>query len=210
LESSFADWFVFRPAPRAPAEAPPRLHELLHEAGKLHGPVERPEPWPADVGAAKDYSGFACADPPPELQLLAAAAPAEWTSIELYVAAGAQAGLEPGCYSYDRRSDALYRFAPSRAGACFRACGLGLGRHEEPGYLVAVSVLPSGLAAPPERAYRLALLRAGGTAERLVARGRSTRVLTAFEDDALNAALGLDGVEEAVVIAVALPATAGA
>jgi SagB-type dehydrogenase family enzyme len=122
--------------------------------------------------------------------------------IELLVVAHRVRELEPGVYRYE---PAARRLAPERSGdlrdALRRACG-GQGK-------AATAALGFAMLADLERtagrdrAYRDQLLEAGALGQRVYlgaeAIGLAARNLAAFNDDALNELLGVDGERRAVV-----------
>ncbi len=124
--------------------------------------------------------------------------------VELLVVAHRVEGLGAGLHRYDSRAHAL---APVRTGdlreALTRTC-LGQEKAGEAGVAIAmVAEVARSAAARGERAYRDLLVEAGAIGERVYlaaeARGLSARNLAAFRDGELNALLGTDGRERAVI-----------
>jgi SagB-type dehydrogenase family enzyme len=124
--------------------------------------------------------------------------------VELLVVAHRVEGLAVGLYRYDSRAHAL---ASLRMGdlreALTRTC-LGQEKAGEAGIAIAmVAEVARSAAARGERAYRDLLVEAGAIGERVYlaaeARRLSARNLAAFRDGELNALLGTDGRERAVI-----------
>jgi SagB-type dehydrogenase family enzyme len=124
--------------------------------------------------------------------------------VELLVVVHRVEGVAAGLYRYDPRAHAL---ATLRTGdlreALTRSC-LGQQKAGEAGAAIAmVAEVDRSAAARGERAYRDLLLEAGAIGERIYlaaeARRLSARNLAAFRDGELNALLGTDGRERAVI-----------
>jgi len=124
--------------------------------------------------------------------------------VELLVVVHRVKDLGAGLYRYDSRAHAL---ATLRTGdlreALTRTC-LGQEKAGLAGVALAmVAELARSAAARGERAYRDLLVEAGAIGERVYlaaeARGLSARNLAAFRDGELNALLGTDGRERAVI-----------
>ena len=124
--------------------------------------------------------------------------------VELYVAVHRVVGLEPGLYRYEAGA---HRLAALRSGDLSeRMVGACL-RQEMAGSAAAGLIMVARIAREAgragERSYRDLLLEAGAVGQRVYLAaeilGLSARNLAAFLDDQLNALLGLDGAQQAVI-----------
>ena len=216
-----------RAAEAEPDEAPPRLPDLRY--GERHALPEAALGGPlADAIAARRtvrrFSGgpVAIADLARLLRLMygvtgksaegspARAAPSAGARypLELYVAALRVEGLARGVWHYAPEAHALERVRPDVDASALQAALL-----DEPAVADAALVLLVGAAFSRtsdkygERGYRLVLLEAGHAAQNALlvatALGWGALPLGGFVDDALNALVMMDGVDENVVYALA-------
>ncbi|MCB9491800.1 MAG: SagB/ThcOx family dehydrogenase [Dehalococcoidia bacterium] len=130
--------------------------------------------------------------------------------IEAYVVAQRVEGLDPGVYHFNPIAEALERLAP--AGDVDAVLRDGFFWQDflvdASAIVVLGAVFHRTVSKYGERGYRLVLLDAGHVGQNLVLvaelLGLPSLPISGYCDDALGEALGLDGVDEAVVHTVAL------
>ncbi|CAK8720038.1 SagB-type dehydrogenase domain-containing protein [Candidatus Electronema halotolerans] len=131
--------------------------------------------------------------------------PAEISSLECYLLATELDGIAPGLHHYNKRTHCLETFSDSPAPAQPL-------RQQMPdnvaGLLIVTGVLTRMRLKHGERGYRYMLFEAGRVQERLLTAAAvlrlSVELLPDFFDDAVNALLGVDGVEESALFLAGL------
>ena len=134
--------------------------------------------------------------------------------VESYLVAARVEGLEPGLYHYD---PLRHELEAVKAGAVWSQVQAALPRPEQrrrpAAYLVLTGVFDRTRFKYNVRGYRYVLLDAGHVAANLAlegaAAGLGVRLLPHFNDQALNRTLGVDGLQEAALLVVALQTAAG-
>lgn len=129
--------------------------------------------------------------------------------LELYVLAGSVEGVAPGLHHYAPPTHALYRRPGADPTATLAAAFVQPAMVEEAAFTILLTALPERSSAKyGERGYRFALIEAGHVAQNAVLGadgfGLSAQVLGGFFDEALDAALGLDGLAHTTLYAVAV------
>ncbi|MGH7334220.1 MAG: SagB/ThcOx family dehydrogenase [Candidatus Rokuibacteriota bacterium] len=134
--------------------------------------------------------------------------------LETYVLAATIDGLEPGIYHFDVFGRGLERLAGEGLADQIRTCFLDDDIASGAAATIVVTAVLQRLRFKyGDLAYRLALLEAGHVGQNVclvaTALGLGVCPLAGYVDDALHDLLGLDGVEEAVVYALAVGRRAG-
>jgi SagB-type dehydrogenase family enzyme len=134
--------------------------------------------------------------------------------LEVYALARAIEGLEPGVYHFEVFGRTLERLPVDGLAAHMPTCFLDRDIASRAALTIVVTAVFQRLRHKyGDLAYRLALLEAGHLGQNvcLVATGLGLGVcpLAGFVDDALNDLLGLDGVDETVVYALAVGSREG-
>ena len=129
--------------------------------------------------------------------------------MEVYVLAAATEGLEPGVYHFEVFSHALERLSSEDLTVRIRRCFLDEDIAAPAAATIVVTAVLQRLRHKyGELAYRLALLEAGHLGQNicLIATGLGLGVcpLAGYVDDAVNDLLGVDGVDETVIYALAV------
>lgn len=132
--------------------------------------------------------------------------PAEIISLEVYAQVHAVKGIAPGLHHYNKRTHRLETFA---AASATPSTPLGPQMPENPAALLIVSgQLTRMRLKHGERGYRHMLFEAGRLMERMIAATAALQLrldlLPDFYDDAVNALIGVDGVEESVLFLAGL------
>ncbi len=129
--------------------------------------------------------------------------------IELYAVVHNVAGLEPGLYHYAVREHALELLQRGDLRLAMMQVGLGQGLLGDANVCFALSAIFQRTRwRYRERTYRYVLLEAGHIGQNLylaaTSMGLGACAVGAFDDDRLNALLGLDGKEEAALYVIAI------